>query len=80
MFCKSPSNLGYDLNLCYVYSIQAKTNTKKCRNIYTAPNETEVIKITEYDKILLRLNDHIHEWNLRDGSTTVVLDNIPEVN
>ena len=77
LFCKVS---GYDDgNLIFIYSIQAKTKTKKCQNLYMAPKEAEVIRITEYDNVWLRIGDHIHEWNLRDGCTTLVLDNIPDV-
>ena len=80
LFCKTRPNFEDDyINLVYVYSIQAVTGIKKCRNIYMAPKKAEVITITEYDKIWLRLNNNIHEWNFHDGSTTAVLDNIPGV-
>src|ERR1051325_8594565 len=65
LFCKARASDYEDyLNLIYVYSINAEEDTKKCRNIYMAPKEAEIIEITEYDKIWLRIKDHIHEWNL----------------
>ena len=78
LFCKDSLN-DENANFIYVYSIQSKTKTKRCQNLYMAPEEMEIIRITEYDTVWLRIDDHIHEWNLRDGRTTLVLDNIPDV-
>ena len=76
LFCDVRELEDGHANLVYVYSIQKETKTKKCRNLYMAPKEAEVLTITENDKIWLRIKDHIYVWNLRDARTTLVLDNI----
>src|SRR6266542_2801569 len=66
------------MNIVFVYSIQTKKS--KCRKIYKVPNEAEIISISKDDKIWLRLNDDIYEWNLLTSDITIILKNVFNVN
>src|SRR6266498_4792164 len=69
-------------NLVCVYSRQTtqnKNNKWMRQNIYKVPKRAELISISKYDKILLRLNHQIYEWNLLTGYTMMVLKGIYEV-
>src|SRR5215213_5529872 len=78
LFCKVRNIRNDDMKLVCVYSIQAETKTTKCQNIYMVPKEVEVISITNFDRIWLRLKNRIYEWNRLDGRI-IVSDNIPGV-
>lgn len=60
------------VNNIWVYSTQTNSNKWKCQKIYVIPKEAELIKISKYDKIWLRLNECIHEWNIHTGNTTII--------
>ena len=79
MFCNVSTNqLAY--NIVFVYSIQRDKQTTGCKNIYTIHEKAEVLNITRYGKIWLRLHDHIYEWELgRNYRTTIVTNDIPGV-
>ena len=79
-------DVGTPVNLVCVYSIEDNdkneilpTKETKCQKIYMIPKEAEVISISEHDKIWLRLNHDIYEWNLLTGHTTIILKNPYEV-
>jgi len=75
LFCTN----ARDVNIVFVYSMQTETQAVKCQKIYMVPKEAELISISKYDRIWLRFNDYIYEWNLRDGNTTIVSNNISGV-
>src|SRR5688572_25353104 len=80
LFCKVKSNVKWnDTNLVCIYSIEAERRRTKCQKIYMIPKEAKLIRITKHNKIWLRLNDNLYEWDLLDGHTTMVLKNIHEV-
>src|SRR6266542_2516116 len=68
LFCTTETRRGEKINIVCVYSIQNKTT--KCQKIYKIPKEAEVIGISRYDKIWLRLDNNIYEWNLRSEEHT----------
>ena len=77
--CKAKSNFRWkDVNLVCVYSIETKST--KCQKIYMVPLDSELISITNSDKVWLRHQNNLYEWNLRNTHTTVVLKNLDEVN
>ena len=45
-----------DVNIVFVYSIQCDTQITKCKNIYMVHEKAEVLNITRYGKIWLRLH------------------------
>ncbi|CAG8483535.1 3153_t:CDS:2 [Funneliformis caledonium] len=65
------TNIKFDyISIVCIYSIQAKKKTSQpkkseCQQIYKIPREAEVISISKHDKIWLRLDHNIYEWNLR---------------
>ena len=61
-------------NIVCVYSIQ--DGKSKCQNIYKIPIEAEVISISKDDKIWLRLNNDIYEWNIYKAYTTIILHEV----
>ena len=75
LFCTN----ARDVNIVFVYSMQTETQAIKCQNIYMVPKEAELISISKHDRIWLRFNDYIYEWNLRDSNTTIVSNNISGV-
>ncbi|CAI2190288.1 18119_t:CDS:2, partial [Funneliformis geosporum] len=57
------------------------TRPKKseCQTIYKIPKEAEIVSISKHNKIWLRLDHNLYEWNLRTGHTTIILKNIYEI-
>ena len=47
--------------------------------IYMVPLDTELISITNSDKVWLRHQNNLYEWNLRNTHTKVILKNLDEV-
>ncbi len=83
LFCTTKNFSGDYINIVCVYSIPKKnTQTKitktKCQKIYELPKGAEVLSISKYEKIWLRLNYYIYEWDLLTGNTKI-LRNIYEV-
>lgn len=69
-----------DDNIVFVYSIQRDKQTTKCKNIYKIHEKAEVLDITRYGKVWLRLHGHIYEWELDyNYRTTIVTNHIPGV-
>jgi len=80
LFCTVQTSIRYDrINIVCVYSIQSQKFQTKCQKIYKIPKEAEVICISKYDKIWLRLNNKIYEWNLLTGHTTIISKDIYKV-
>src|SRR5688572_27250979 len=82
LWCTSETNIRYNnkyrlINIVCVYSIQ--NGKTKCQKMYTVPTEAEVISISKNDKIWLRLNNDIYEWDILTAHTTIILKNIYEV-
>jgi len=79
LFCTARKGTEYDeINLICVYSIQTKI---KCQKIfYLTPKEAELISISKHDKIWLRLNNNIYEWDRLTGHATIISKMIYEVN
>jgi len=73
LFCTIENFRQEEINIVCVYSIQAKKT--KCQKIYKVPKKADVISISKYDRIWLRLNNNIYEWNLFTGQNTIVLKN-----
>ncbi len=70
-------NKGDYKNFVYVYSIKAKAEFQK---VFMIQREAKLISISRYgDKIWLRLDNDINEWNLRNGHTTIISKDRPEV-
>src|SRR6266540_1366576 len=65
-----------DLNIVCIYSIQTEV---KCQKVYMIPKEAEVISISKHDKIWLRFNDYIHEWNFHTGDITIISANAEKI-
>ncbi|CAG8524297.1 9189_t:CDS:2 [Funneliformis mosseae] len=57
-------------NIVWVYLTRG--NRWMCQKIYTVPAITEIISISKFDKIWLRSDDHIHEWNIMNKETMVI--------
>src|SRR5688572_15381114 len=69
-------------NLVCIYSRQTthnKSNKWKRQKVYKIPKRVELINISKYDKILLRLDHQIYEWDLSTGDTVVLLNDLYEV-
>jgi len=66
------------INIVCVYSIQSN-NKSKCQKIFKIPEGADVINISKYNKVLLRSDDEIYEWDIRTGHTTTITKNIHEV-
>jgi len=73
LFCTIKNFRREEINIVCAYSIQAKKTN--CQKIYKIPIKADVISISKYDRIWLRLNDNIYEWDLLTGHTTSVLKN-----
>ncbi|CAG8538248.1 9661_t:CDS:2 [Funneliformis caledonium] len=65
-------------NIVCVYSIQTKTNKTKWKIFFKISDGADVINISNYNKILLRLNDNIYEWDVLMGHTTIITKSIYE--
>src|SRR5688572_8318631 len=83
-FCKVELKFRQNdfINLVCVYSIETRNNLKetKCQKIYMISKDAELISITKHNKIWLRQNNHLYEWDLRTACTTMALKNVYEVN
>src|SRR5436190_768694 len=82
LWCTGETNIKHNdkykmLNIVCVYSIQSRKT--KCQKIYTIPIEAEVISISKDDKIWLRFNNNIYEWDIHAAYITIILKNIYEV-
>ncbi len=82
--CRVKSNVKRnEIDLVCIYSIEqmnkSKTKKTKCQKIYMIPKEAELISITKYNKIWLRLNNNLYEYDLLAAHTTMALANIYEV-
>ncbi len=73
LFCTIENFRQEEINIVCVYSIQAKKT--KCQKIYKVPKKADVISISKYDRIWLRLNDNIYEWDLLTGYIAILLKN-----
>jgi len=73
LFCTIENFRQEEINIVCVYSIQAKKT--KCQKIYKVPKKVDVISISKYDRIWLRLNDNIYEWDLLTGYIAILLKN-----
>ncbi|CAG8623307.1 13290_t:CDS:2, partial [Funneliformis mosseae] len=51
-------------NIIWIYSTQTKSNKWMCQNVYEVPKEAELVSISKYDKIWLRINSRICEWDI----------------
>ncbi|CAG8444397.1 8375_t:CDS:2 [Funneliformis caledonium] len=60
----------------WVYSTQSKGNKWMCLKIYKLPKGTEFISISRNDKILLRMENYINEFNIETGNTKIISNNI----
>ncbi|CAG8518084.1 11623_t:CDS:2 [Funneliformis mosseae] len=65
-------------NIVCIYSIQTKTNKTKWKRFFKISDGADVINISKYNKILLRLNDNIYEWDVLMGHTTIITKSIYE--
>ncbi len=65
-----------DMNIVYIYSTRTKSNKWMYQKAFKIPIKAELINISKYDKIWLRLNSDIHEWNILTGYTTIIPTNI----
>src|ERR1043166_7377641 len=85
LVCTVKSNVtSKDMNLVCVFSIGpthkvTKIRETKCRSIHMIPEEAELIDITKYNKIWLRLNHSLYEFDLLTGNSTMASSNIYEV-
>ncbi|CAG8668833.1 1383_t:CDS:2, partial [Funneliformis caledonium] len=68
-----------DINLVCVYSIQAEINKANCQKIFKFSEDVKVINISKYDRILLRSNDRIYEWNVLTGHITNIVKIMQEI-
>ena len=73
LFCTIENFRQEEINIVCVYLIQAKKT--KCQKIYKVPKKVDVISISKYDRIWLRLNDNIYEWDLLTGYIAILLKN-----
>jgi hypothetical protein len=48
----------------YIYSMQTKNTTWKCKRTYRIPDYFRCISTSIYDKLYLFSNNSIYEWNL----------------
>ncbi|SRR6266498_3660558 len=63
-------NSESDQNIIWIYSTQG--NEWMCQKLYMTPEKAELISITKYDKIWLRLNNYIYEWNTLTNNTIMI--------
>src|SRR5688572_19787600 len=77
--CETSDFFSNFIDIVCVYSIQTKTNETKCQKMFKIPEGVKVINISKYNKILLRSNDNIYEWDVCTGHTTMITKNIYEV-
>ncbi len=81
LFCTIRTNLRYDkINIVCVYSIikNKLIRKSKCQKIFKITEEAKLISITKHNKIWLRLNNNLYEWDLLTAQTTIALKNIYE--
>ncbi|CAI2168541.1 8540_t:CDS:2 [Funneliformis geosporum] len=72
-FCKKHTEDYYIL----FYSVQTKDNKWKCQKIYKYPTKNaELISISIYDKIWIRMGNHINECNIDTGRTKIIYKNL----
>ncbi|CAG8438891.1 8345_t:CDS:10 [Funneliformis caledonium] len=65
-------------NIIWIYSTQTKSNKWICQNVYEVPKEAELVSISKYDKIWLRINSRIYEWDIvTEEYIPEYLSNIP---
>ena len=81
LWCTCRSDIIYQgyrryqiINIVCVYSI--RDGKSKCRKIYKIPTEAEIISITNDNKIWLRLNNDIYEWDIYNAYTTIILHEV----
>ena len=67
------------VNMVCVYSIQTEPTRTKCQKIYEIPKEAEVLSISKHDKVWLRHNNDLYEWNLLTGHTMILSRNLSVV-
>ena len=85
LFCTARSTVTLKvMNLICVYSIgpenkSTQTRETKCQKIHMIPDEAELVSITVYNKIWLRLNNNLYKYDLLTANTTMVSTNIYEV-
>ncbi|CAG8676960.1 826_t:CDS:2 [Funneliformis mosseae] len=65
-----------NVDVIWVYSTQTKGNKWMCLKIYKLPKGTEFISISRNDKILLRMENYINEFNIETGNTKIISNNI----
>src|SRR6266542_2599721 len=66
-----------EVNILWVYSTQG--NKWMCQKLYMTPlivGTAELISISKYDKIWLRYNNYIYEWNVLANNTTIISKNV----
>ena len=66
---KNENSQSDRIDIVGIYSIQTKA---KCEQTYQLPKGAEVISISSTNKIWLRFNDHIYEWNLKTGKIMII--------
>ena len=72
LWCTSRSRLRFRIiNIVCVYSI--RDGKSKCRKIYKIPTEAEILSITNDNKIWLRLNNDIYEWDIYNAYTSTII-------
>ena len=59
-----------DQNIIWVYSTRG--NEWMCQKLYMTPEKAELLGISKYDRIWLRSNDHMYEWNMPTNNTTII--------
>ncbi|CAI2165719.1 10972_t:CDS:2 [Funneliformis geosporum] len=64
--------------ILWIYSTQTKSNKWICQRIYEIPYEVNLVSISKNDKIWLRINSRIHEWDIVTGQFTIITTNLYE--
>src|SRR4051794_35533863 len=70
---------SFKKKILWIYSTQTKSNKWICQRIYEIPYEVNLVSISKNDKIWLRINSRIHEWDIVTGQFTIITTNLYEV-